>query len=102
MLGYRPPMPYFVYILASGKNGTLYTGVTNDLVRRVGEHRSGIASVFTKRYGVHKLVYMESHDDVEAAISREKRIKRWRRAWKIELLEQYNPEWCDLSDGLMK
>ena len=69
MLWYFPRMPYFMYILASRKNGTLYTGVTNDLARRVGEHRTGIASVFTKRYGVNKLVYMESHDDVEMAIT---------------------------------
>jgi putative endonuclease len=95
-------MPYYVYILASRRNGTLYTGVTDDLARRVHEHRTGAVAGFTKRYGVKTLVYVEAHDDVVQAIAREKRIKRWRRAWKIALIEKENPEWRDLFDDLMK
>ena len=95
-------MPYVVYILASRKNGTLYTGITNDIARRIHEHRTGIASKFTSRYDVSMLVHVETHDDVEIAIVREKRIKRWRRAWKIQLIEENNPDWRDLFDDLMK
>ena len=95
-------MPYYVYILASRRNGTLYTGVTNDIARRIHEHRTGVASEFTRRYGVTTLVYSETHDDVEVAIAREKRIKRWRRAWKIELIQEANPDWSDLFEDLMK
>ena len=87
---------YYVYILASCRNGTLYIGVTNDLARRVYEHQEGIVEGFTKRYGVHHLVYYEVHKDVRDAIWREKCIKRWRRAWKIRLIEQENPDWRDL------
>lgn len=87
---------YFTYLLASRREGTLYCGVTSDLVKRVWEHRQGTAVGFTKRYGVDRLVWFEAHDDVEAAIRREKQIKRWRRAWKIELIERDNPEWRDL------
>jgi putative endonuclease len=94
-------MPYYVYILASRKNGTLYTGVTNNVVRRIHEHLTGVASEFTRRYGVNILVYVETHDEVEIAIAREKRIKRWRRVWKIELIEENNPDWRDLFDDLM-
>ena len=90
----------YVYILASRRNGTLYIGVTNDLVRRLFEHRSGRVAGFTARYGVKRLVYFESHPDVEAAIRREKSLKRWRRAWKIRLVEQGNPDWHDLYPGL--
>ncbi len=87
---------YFVYILASQRNGTLYVGVTNDLVSRVHEHREGLVPGFTKRYGVKLLVYFEMHDDINEAILREKRIKRWRRKWKLELIEAENPQWRDL------
>ncbi len=87
---------YWVYIFASDRNGTLYVGVTNDLYRRVMEHREELVPGFTKRYGVKRLVYFEEHGDVEAAIAREKSIKRWRRAWKLQLIEQANPRWRDL------
>lgn len=93
-------MSYFVYILASRKHGTLYVGVTNDVARRVFEHRAGNASTFTKKYRVHRLVYAESHDDVEEAIRREKAIKEWQRAWKVQLIERANPEWDDLAESL--
>jgi putative endonuclease len=85
-----------VYILASRPNGTLYSGVTNDLVRRVWEHRNNQADGFTKKYSVHRLVYFERRASMIEAIRREKQIKRWRRAWKIELIEKENPEWHDL------
>lgn len=88
---------YYVYILASRRNGTLYAGVTNNLTRRVHEHRSGMANSFTRRYRVYTLVWFEHHTDIQAAILREKRIKKWRRAWKITLIERENPEWRDLS-----
>lgn len=86
----------FVYIVASGRNGTLHIGVTNDLVRRVGEHREGSLPGFTKRYGVHHLVWFEPHDSVTAAIQRETSLKRWPRGWKTELIERTNPAWRDL------
>lgn len=85
-----------VYILASRPNGTLYTGMTGDLVRRVWEHRSGLVEGFTKRYRVHRLVYFEIHGHINEAIRREKQIKKWRRAWKIDLIEESNPRWRDL------
>lgn len=85
-----------VYILASRRNGTLYTGVTSDLVRRTWEHRSGLVEGFSKRYGVHRLVYFEAHDSMAEAIQRERRIKKWNRAWKIDLIESTKPEWRDL------
>ncbi len=87
---------YWVYVLASTVGGTLYIGVTNNLVRRMYEHRNGLVPGFTKRYGVHRLVYLEPHTDVAAAIRREKRLKRWNRAWKMQLIEQMNPNWDDL------
>ena len=87
---------YFVYILASRRNGTLYVGVTNDLVRRVHEHREGLVPGFTKKYGVKFLVYFEYHTDITAAIEREKRLKRWHRKWKLDLIEADNPQWRDL------
>jgi putative endonuclease len=87
---------YFVYILASQRNGAFYVGVTNDLVRRAQEHREGLVEGFTKRYRVRLLVYFELHHDINEAIIREKRIKRWRRDWKLELIERQNPEWRDL------
>ncbi|MEO3429170.1 GIY-YIG nuclease family protein [Pelagibius sp. CAU 1746] len=91
---------YYVYILASAPNGTLYIGVTNDLVRRVYEHREALAHGFTKRHGVKTLVYYEIHDSPEQAIRREKALKRWNRDWKIALIERDNPQWVDLWDGL--
>jgi putative endonuclease len=91
---------YFVYILASGKNGTLYIGVTNDLARRVWEHRNGTADGFTKRYSVTTLVHIEMFSDITEAIAREKAMKKWRHAWKIELIEQHNPEWRDLFETI--
>jgi len=91
---------YYVYILASGRHGTLYVGVTNDVVRRVFEHRSDLIGGFTAKYGVHRLVYFETHQDVCEAIVREKRLKRWRRAWKVELIERDNQGWTDLWPAL--
>lgn len=85
-----------VYILASKRNGTLYIGVTGDLVKRVWEHKNDQVEGFTRRYQVHDLVYYELHDDMAAAIIREKQIKKWNRAWKIEMIEKQNPEWKDL------
>ena len=87
---------HYVYILASKRNGTLYIGVTNDLIRRVYEHKNDLIDGFTKKYGVHRLVYYEQYDDVVNAIQREKRLKKWNRQWKIELIEKENPEWIDL------
>jgi putative endonuclease len=93
---------YFVYILASKIGGTLYVGVTNDLVRRIYEHRNGLADGFTKKYSVHRLIYFEQHSDIEAAITREKRLKKWNRAWKIRLIEETNPNWSDLYPEIAK
>ena len=87
---------YYIYILASKYNGTLYIGVTNDLIRRVYEHKNDLNNGFTKKYGVHRLVYYEQYDEVVNAIQREKRLKKWNRQWKIELIEKENPEWKDL------
>jgi putative endonuclease len=87
---------HYVYILASRIGGTLYIGVTNDLVRRVGEHKLKIAEGFTKKYEVSRLVYFEAFDQIEFAIQREKRLKKWPRAWKISLIEKQNPDWIDL------
>jgi putative endonuclease len=86
----------YVYILASQRNGTLYTGVTTDLVKRVGEHKEKIQEGFTKRYNVANLVHYEVHGNIVAAISREKNIKAWKRAWKIRVIEEENPQWKDL------
>ncbi len=91
---------YWVYILASDVGGTLYIGVTNDLVRRVYEHRTNAVAGFTGRYEVHRLVYYEQFGDVEFAIQREKRLKKWNRAWKIELIEKTNPNWVDLFPAI--
>ena len=96
----HPHVVYYVYILASGRNGTLYIGMTNDLLRRIGEHRAGLIPGFTADYGVKTLVWFEAHDYVDQAIAREKRIKRWRRAWKLEPIEKLNPQWRDLFDEL--
>ena len=89
-----------VYILASDRNGTLYVGVTSDLARRIGEHKSGVVEGFTKKYVVHRLVYAECHDEMSDAILREKQIKKWRRSWKLQLVERDNPDWRDLSDNI--
>ena len=91
---------FYVYILASRIGGTVYIGVTNDLVRRVAEHRLKIGESFTKRYGVARLVYLEVFDQIEQAIQREKRLKKWNRAWKISLIEKDNPNWNDLYPGI--
>ena len=91
---------YYVYILASRRNGTIYVGVTSDLVKRVHEHKSDLVDGFTKTYSVHSLVYYETVDDVDSAIAREKQIKRWKRVWKVELIEGVNPDWRDLYPDL--
>jgi putative endonuclease len=91
---------YWVYILASKVGGTLYIGVTNDLIRRVYEHRIDAVPGFTKQYGVHTLLYYEQFSDIESAIQREKRLKKWNRAWKIRLIEESNPDWHDLYPGI--
>ncbi len=93
-------MPYYVYLLASKKHATLYLGVTNDIVRRGYEHRTKAVPGFTKRYSVNKLVWFEIYDDVITAIAREKELKKWRRAWKIRLIEEENPGWVDLYPGI--
>ncbi|MEA1959666.1 MAG: GIY-YIG nuclease family protein [Chloroflexota bacterium] len=90
-----------VYILASRKHGTLYVGVTSDLVKRIWEHKNNYVDSFTKRYGVHTLVWYEQHETMESAIAREKAIKEWKRDWKIKMIERSNPEWNDLYDGLL-
>jgi putative endonuclease len=96
----RMQREYFVYILASEIGGTLYVGVTNDLVRRVYEHRNKVVAGFTKKYNVSKLVYYEMFDDIENAIVREKRLKKWNRAWKVRMIEELNPNWDDLYPGI--
>ncbi len=90
----------WVYILASRRNGTLYTGVTNDLVGRATAHREGVGSKFTRKYGVALLVWHEFHDRIENAIQRETSIKRWPRKWKVDLIEKQNPQWRDLYETL--
>jgi putative endonuclease len=86
---------YYVYILASRKHGTLYLGMTNDLVRRVHQHKSKVGSGFSSRFGVDRLVWFECYDDPVSAINREKELKKWRRDWKIRLIEEANPDWVD-------
>ena len=92
---------YYVYILASKKNGTLYIGVTNNLSKRVYEHKNNFVEGFTKKYNVHTLVYYEAVENVMSAITREKQMKKWRRQWKIELIEKKNPDWEDLYDCIL-
>ncbi len=92
---------YFVYILASKRNGTLYIGVTGDLLERVQQHKEKAKSGFTKKYDVTNLVYFEETSDVEAALNREKQLKKWNRKWKIQLIEKGNPRWKDLYDSLL-
>ncbi len=89
---------FHVYILASKRNGTLYIGVTSKLVQRVWQHKQGAVDGFTKQYNVNRLVYFEAHDAAESAIVRERQIKKWRRSWKIDLIEENNPDWSDLYD----
>jgi len=91
----------WVYIVTNRPNGTLYVGVTSNLPRRVQEHRDGVAEGFSKRHGLKRLVFVERHDDIRAAIQREKNIKHWSRAWKVRLIHQGNPEWDDLYAQLM-
>jgi len=92
---------YYVYIMASGRNGTLYIGVTNNIARRVYEHKTHAVPGFTSKYNVDKLVYYERFDDINMAITHEKRLKRYNRNWKKDLIERYNPEWKDLYDDLI-
>ncbi len=90
-----------VYILASKRNGTLYIGVTSNLPKRGWEHKNDLVEGFTKRYSVYRLVYYELHEDMESAINREKQVKKWNRAWKLELIEKQNPDWRDLWEGIL-
>jgi putative endonuclease len=92
---------YYVYILASKRNGTLYIGITNNLVKRVYEHKNNLVEGFTKKYSIHKLVYYEQTENINSVIQREKRLKKWNRVWKIELIERFNPDWKDLYDELI-
>jgi len=94
---YRTPC---VYILSSKRKGTLYTGVTSNLIKRIWEHKNDFVEGFTKKYSVHTLVWYELHETMELAIVREKQIKNWKRTWKIKMIEDVNPEWCDLSSEL--
>ena len=94
-------MPYFVYILASQRHGTMYVGVTNNLVRRIHEHREKLIEGFTSQYNVTRLVWFDQTDSVEEAITHEKKLKRWRREWKIALIEKNNPAWDDLYDSIL-
>lgn len=106
-MGYRrrrvsgAAVPYYVYLLASRRHGTLYLGVASDLVRRVSEHKTKAVSGFTAKYGVDRLVWFEAHDDPTDAIARERALKKWRRDWKIRLIEEQNPEWYDLFPGIV-
>ena len=90
-----------VYILASKRNGTLYVGITSDLEKRAWQHKNNAVEGFTKQYGVHHLVYYELHGDMLSAIAREKQIKKWNRAWKLEVIEKQNPDWKDLWEGIV-
>lgn len=91
---------YYIYILASKKNWTLYIWVTNDLIRRIYEHKNKLVDWFTKEYWVNTLVYFEETNDIKVALQREKNLKKWNRKWKLELIEKFNPTWQDLSTGL--
>ena len=93
---------YYVYILASGMYGTLYVGITNDLIRRVWEHKNDVVAGFTREYGVHRLVWYEAHGSPSEAITREKQIKKWNRDWKVNLIQTLNPEWNDLYEVIVK
>ncbi len=89
-----------VYMLASKKNGTLYTGVTSNLIQRIWQHKHGVVEGFTKKYRVHTLVYYEQHESMESAITREKQLKKWNRQWRINLIEEKNPSWIDLWESI--
>jgi putative endonuclease len=93
---------FYVYILSSKRNGTLYTGVTSNLVKRIYEHKNDLVEGFTKKYHVHCLVWYELHESAESAITREKQIKKWKRGWKLRLIEQKNPDWDDLYESICK
>jgi putative endonuclease len=92
---------YYVYLMASKRNGTLYTGMTSDLIKRVWQHKSGVADGFTSKYKVNSLVYYETHGDVMEAIKREKNIQAWKRLWKIRVIEEENPTWDDLYGKIL-
>ncbi|PKN51394.1 MAG: hypothetical protein CVU55_12215 [Deltaproteobacteria bacterium HGW-Deltaproteobacteria-13] len=92
---------YYVYILASKKNGTLYIGVTSDLIKRIYEHKQKLIAGFTKEHDVHTFVYYEQHNEIDEAILREKQMKKWNRKWKIRLIEEKNPEWKDLYNEIV-
>ncbi|MEP0827974.1 MAG: GIY-YIG nuclease family protein [bacterium] len=96
-----PNRAYYIYILTNKKNGTLYIGVTNNLLRRIYEYKSAAIDGFTKKYGLKRLVYFEIIEDAAAAIAREKQLKWWRRSWKIDLIEKFNPDWRDLYEDLV-
>ena len=91
-----------IYILASKRNGTLYTGVTSNLIKRIWQHKSDLIAGFTKQHKVHSLVYYELHDNMDAAIQREKQLKKWNRAWKMQLIEEKNPSWKDLWNEIQE
>ncbi|KPK34352.1 MAG: hypothetical protein AMK70_07590 [Nitrospira bacterium SG8_35_1] len=93
---------YYVYILCSKRNGTLYTGVTSDIIKRIYEHKNNIVEGFTNKYGVHCLVWYEMHQNPDSAIQREKQIKKWDRKWKLRLIEENNPGWKDLYDDILE
>ncbi len=92
---------YYIYIMATKKHGVIYIGVTNDLKKRVFQHKKELIEGFTKRYHIHDLVYFEQTNDINCAIKREKQLKRWKREWKINLIEKINPEWKDLSESFL-
>jgi putative endonuclease len=94
-------MQYYIYILASKKNGTIYVGVTSDLIKRIYEHKNDLVKGFTQKYIIHNLVYFEATESIESAIIREKQLKKWNRDWKINLIEKSNPAWKDLYPDLM-
>jgi putative endonuclease len=89
---------FYVYILCSKRNGTLYTGVTSNLIKRVYEHKNNLVEGFTRKYNIHQLIWYEIYETAETAINKEKQIKKWKRKWKLELIEENNPEWVDLYD----
>ncbi|RJR17225.1 MAG: GIY-YIG nuclease family protein [Nitrospiraceae bacterium] len=93
---------YFVYLMCSKRNGTLYTGVTSDLIKRVYQHRNNLVEGFTQKYDVHRSVWYEMHETAEAVITKEKQLKAWRRQWKLRLIEEDNPEWTDLYDIIIE
>jgi len=91
---------FYVYMLCSKRNGTLNIGVTSDLVKRIYEHKNDLVDGFTKKYGIHRFVWYETHDSAESTITREKQMKKWKRAWKLKLIEQNNPKWNDLYENI--